>query len=281
MKSFLLSTLALVTAALVPEIHAARSGPIDATIVAEQTTAASSGSPGGTYLVYDAGYFEGGDPVAGETPPTADAVHAQLSTALAAAGFSPAPAGAHPDFLVVYHWGVLRLDTHRRPRSLHIHPNLRARLALVATDRVVRKAEDYYSAPRPPFLPPDLRDALELAADDRYAVIVSAYRYDDLAHSQPTLLWHTALSALTNSGRMSEVINSLAHAAGPYLGRRFPQPPHPSMPFAASSTSSSASRSDFLPAESVTPFLRDFVKRQREEISGLRDADSERRPDFR
>jgi hypothetical protein len=236
-----------------------------ATVVADAPSAVRS-SP--SYALYDGGFIEGGDSIAGETPPAPDAVRRAVAQAAQTAGFTAAADKGAADMLLIYHWGGLRPDSTPRARSFHIEPNLRARIALVASARTLRKAEDFFRGPRPPYVEPDLRDAFELSHDASYFVIVSAYESSALARHEEKPLWRVRVSSLTNAGSMAEVVPALASAAGPYLARDLARPTHIKLsttPVVAPATSAAA------PVAEPDDFVRSLARHEHEVFSGEAD----------
>lgn len=226
MKSFLLSAACLLALALPDAASAANGRHLDLIVVSERTAAARD-LPADplAYLPVQGGYIEAGDPIAGERPPTPEAVAEALRSALGTQAHTPAAAGLTPQLVVTYHWGVIRPDSTQLPPASGLKPNLKARLELVARQQLVEDIERdlvahrHIRSPRMSALIPSQRDALEWARDNRYFVVVSAYRYDELTKGNPVLVWRTRLSAADNSGAMSEVIPALLAAAGDQLGR--------------------------------------------------------------
>ena len=92
------------------------------------------------YVAYDAGYIEAGDPIGGEEPAPAAAVAQALRATLASQNYLPASA---PSLLIVYHWGVIRPDSHQIRDTFNIQPNLKARIALVSPSRQAGEIENY------------------------------------------------------------------------------------------------------------------------------------------
>lgn len=272
MNSLRVSSLAsalLALATLLPAPPARAERPIDATVITEQTPTGASRPPGAATtalpcVLLDGGFIEAGDPVAGEKPPTPEAVRGVLQAALSAAGFTPGTAS--PALLLTYHWGVIRHNSHAPRRPFDIDPNYRARVALVASAPVVSRAEDYYHAGRKGYIDPSVRDALTLGTDGRYFLIVSAYDYADARQSRATLLWRVRLSAMDNSGYMNEVIPALAASVGPYLNRSAAAPDHPSVPRAFTPASAPVV---ILPSDVPADFLNGLILQEHDDFAGL------------
>jgi hypothetical protein len=195
--------------------------------VSERADAASdSPVPSFSYFAIDGGFVEAGDPVGGETPPTPAEVASALRESLASQHHQPAVSPSVPAVVLIYHWGVIRPDSNAIKPASDIAPNLRARLSLVAPQKLVdriatRLVTRRYTHLGDMFDYPDERDALENARDSRYFVTVSAYDYAALVRGEITLRWRTHLSAATNSGSMNEVVPALLRKDAESLGRHF------------------------------------------------------------
>jgi hypothetical protein len=205
------------------------SNNIDMLVVAETPNGgpSSQGSPV-AYAAFDGGYIEAGDPIAGDTPPTADQVSQSLRSALANQGFQAE--GPSPAVVLTYHWGVLRID-HRQIRVPYgIKTNLEARIELVSTQQLGAEVENHIllgeksgqmnpDAASTRLLGGPAQTAEEEARQPRYFVIVSAYDYQGLLHREAKLLWRVKLSAREQSGEMNEVIPALIAGGAPYFGK--------------------------------------------------------------
>jgi hypothetical protein len=201
-------------------------------VVAEQTKAAPA--PQDTpvsYIAFDGGYIEAGDPIAGETPPTADQVAQSLHAALASHGFKAAQTMT-PSVVLTYHWGVLRIDHRQIAVPYGIKTNLIARIELVSTEQLGAEVENHIllrekggamdadvSSPR--ILAGPLETVMQESRRARIFVVVSAYDYQSLVHRDAKLLWRVKLSTLETSGDPQEVIPALIAAGGPYFGKNF------------------------------------------------------------
>jgi hypothetical protein len=84
-----------------------------------------------TYSAIDGGYIEAGDPIVGDTPPTADRVRQSMFDALKARGFEANRVS--PSVLLTYYWGVIRPDREEMRIPYGIKSNLNARVRLVST----------------------------------------------------------------------------------------------------------------------------------------------------
>ena len=289
MKTFPPLTLGL--AALLASVPAlptdayGRDRKIDMIAVAEQTNPKAPPTlPSPDHPVYytavDAGYIEAGSPIAGESPPTADAVGQALRATLAAQNYQPAPAGSVPSLLLLYHWGVIRRDFIAIQPPFRVQPNLHARIALVATKGMAERVEDFIVSrksavglgrafPPPGLMTPQIQDVLSIAEDSRYFVIVSAYDQAAVNRREPRLLWRVKLSARDVSGPMDEVLPALIRGGAPYLGRNLEEPQYLKAPL----------HPGVAPAEPPPPapatvgqppegFVRDLAQREHAAFSG-------------
>jgi hypothetical protein len=205
------------------------SNNIDMLVVAETPNGAPSpaGSPV-SYAVFDGGYIEAGDPIAGDTAPTADQVSQSLRAALANQGFQAE--NASPSVILTYHWGVLRID-HRQIRVPYgIKTNQEARIELVSTQQLGAEVENSIllkekagasnpDAASTRIMGGPAETAAQASRQPRIFVIVSAYDYQGLLHREAKLLWRVKMSAREESGEMDEVIPALIAGGAPYFGR--------------------------------------------------------------
>jgi len=241
MKTLFLSGL-LLSAALVLPLRAANSadGKKEHTflglVVAEQPGRDSSSTIGNSTptpaLVFDGGYIEGGDAIAGDRPPTPQTVAAAVSAALRSRNFTidNGQSGANPAMVLTYHWGVLR-RRHWHDISLsNLNSNLKARLSLVARYDTVRDLEQYILTDRAAhgashaFLEqPTYLDARQNAQDPRYFIILTAYDFNALKNQQAKPIWRVKMSTLETSGSMANVVPALAVASSPYFGQNLPR----------------------------------------------------------
>jgi hypothetical protein len=225
------------------------------------------------YVAYDAGYIEAGDPVGGEEPAPAAAVAQALRGTLASQNYLPASA---PSLLIVYHWGVIRPDSHQIRDTFNIQPNLKARIALVATSRQAGEIENFLLERRmgrispafrvPNFLPGPERDLLDLAQDDRYFVIVSAYDYAALTRRETKLLWRLKVSTRSPGESMAEALPALLSGGAPYLGRNLNDTQTLKAPLfpaalAATGAAGAAGAQEFLPPPEVARQLDESYMR--------------------
>ena len=188
-----------------------------------------------SYVAFDGGFIEAGDPIAGDTEPTPEQVRQSLTSALAAQGFQDTKGS--PALVIVYHWGVLRVDHIEIKVPYEIKKNLAARLNLVATRRMDAEIQNLIrdreqaggldlSAATPRFLVPPLDTVVAHARLPRIFVVVSAYDYQALSsRHEAKLVWRTKLSAQETSGDMQEVIPPLVSAGAPYFGQDLAEVP--------------------------------------------------------
>ena len=202
-------------------------------VVAEKATDAPPGLANATsYVAFDGGYVEAGDPVAGDNPPSADQVRQSLVSALASQGFQAAVSS--PSLMLVYHWGVIRADNREIKVPYEIRKNQMARIALVSTEHAGTEVENSIlngekgggqnlNASSPVFLTAPLDAVLQHARVPRIFVVVSAYDFQAFAQNrQARLIWRTKLSAQDNSGDMAEVIPPLIAKGASFLGKGLP-----------------------------------------------------------
>jgi hypothetical protein len=202
-------------------------------VVAERATDAPPVLENATsYVAFDGGYVEAGDPVAGDNPPSADQVRQDLAAALASQGFQAS--GSSPSLMLIYHWGVIRADHRAIKVPYEIRKNEMARIALVSTEHTGTEVENSIlngekgggqnlNASSPLFLTAPLDAVYQHARVPRIFVVVSAYDFQAFAqHRQARLVWRTKLSAQDNSGDMAEVIPPLIAKGASFLGKGLP-----------------------------------------------------------
>lgn len=242
----------------------ARGRSFDMTAVAEQTKRGTEIQPPivdnpAYYVAYDGGYIEAGDPIAGQKPPTAQAIGQDLRQALAGQGYQPAGQAATPSLLLIYHWGTINKDTIAIPRFNSLKPNFKARIYLVGSTFEAAKLENFLLsrkaapiandwAPIPGFLTAQLQDLLSLAEDDRYFVVVSAYDYAAVTRHEPVLLWRVKLSARSVVSDMDEVLPALIRGGAPYFGRNLPEAATVRVPLIPATVASTAPAPAPMPA---------------------------------
>jgi hypothetical protein len=202
-------------------------------VVAERATDAPPSLENATsYVAFDGGYVEAGDPVAGDNPPGADQVRQELGSALASQGFQAT--GSSPSLMLIYHWGVIRADHREIKVPYEIRKNLMARIALVSTEHEGAEVENSIlngekgggqdlNVSSPVFLTAPLDVVVQHARVPRIFVVVSAYDFQAFAqHRQARLVWRTKLSAQDNSGDMAEVIPPLIAKGASFFGKGLP-----------------------------------------------------------
>jgi len=205
-----------------------------------------------------------------------------LRGTLASQNFLPASA---PSLLVVYHWGVIRPDSHQIRDTFNIQPNLKARIALVAPSRQAGEIENYLLERRmgrispafrvPNFLPSPERDLLDLAQDDRYFVIVSAYDFAALTRRETKLLWRLKVSTRSPGESMAEALPALLSGGAPYFGRHLTDMQTlkaPLFPAGPAATGASTAQ-EFLPPPEVArqldeSYMRHLIHEEYLEFSG-------------
>ena len=205
----------------------------ETSIVAEKTKEATDElTKPTTYVAFDGGYIEAGDPESGDEPPSATQVRQSLEAALAAQGFQESD--KVPKLLITYHWGVLRIDTLQIHVPFEVRQNLSARISLVSTQKMDAEIENHIldrergngenlnvSSPR--FLTGELESVVSRARRPRIFVVVSAYDYQSLfGRHVAKLIWTTKLSAQETSGDMVEVIPPMLAKGTGYFGTDSP-----------------------------------------------------------
>jgi len=255
-------------------------------VVAEQPTAAQASQDNpASYIAFDGGYIEAGDPIAGETPPTADQVSQSLHAALAGHGFQAAQ--GTPSVVLTFHWGILRVD-HRQIRVPYgIKTNLMARIELVSTEKLGAEVENHIlgrekgsginedvSAPR--ILAGPLETVVQDSRQPRIFVVVSAYDYQGLVHREAKVLWRVKLSTLESSGDLQEVIPALIAGGGQYFGKNFTnmQDVEASISNAAQPAAGTAYAQPRPESYQLDKgFIDSLLKQEHRKISGLTDDD--------
>ena len=181
-----------------------------------------------SFVAFDGGYIEAGDPISGDDPPSPDEVRQSLLSALAAQGFQEST--TVPRLLLIYNYGVLRVDHQQINVPFQVRTNLSARIALVSTAKMDAEIENHirdhqraggenlnYASPR--YLVPPLDSVVAQARLPRIFVEVSAYDFDAFfQRHEARLVWRTKLSAQETSGKMDQVIPPMLSSAASYLG---------------------------------------------------------------
>jgi len=234
----------------------------DALAVAERAKAAPAElSKPTSYVAFDGGYIEAGDPIAGDEPPTADNVRQSLEAALASQGFQASQ--TVPSLLITYHWGVLRVDHREINVPYKILTNLMARKKGGGEDLSV-------SSPR--FLAGDLDAALSHSRQPRIFVVVSAYDFQSLFQKhEARLVWSTKLSTQETSGKMEQVIPPLLSKGSSFLGADSPNIANIQATLEAKSTALGISAGTPPTPESYhidRLYLDSLLRQERAQISG-------------
>ncbi len=234
-----------------------------------------------SYCAIDGGYIEAGDPIAGDTPPTADRVRQALFDAMRAQGFEANRSS--PTILLTYYWGVLRLDRQEIRLPYGIKSNLDARIKLVSTEQLGAEVENHIlgrqhasgtdmNASSPKLLVGPTETVVQDARHPRIFVIVSAFDYQGLSQNhEATPLWRAKLSALETSGAMDEVIPSLVEKGAPFFGKNLPEPRIVQATLSPGSGPGATPASSLQPAPNSTidsRLLQSLMNRERIEFSG-------------
>jgi hypothetical protein len=279
-----LGVAALLTAGLCPRLNANLfTDSFEATVVAERAKDAPPESKDPvSCIVFDGGYIEAGDPIAGDTAPSADQVRQELRTALEAQGFRAA--GGSPSLVLAYYWGVLRQDREQIRVPFGIKTNLRARIALISTDMLRAEAENFIlarekgsnvdmNASSPALLTGPVETVIQNSRLARIFVVVSAYDYHAMAERhEAKLVWRAKLSAQESSGEMVEVIPPLISVGGQYFGKDLPDVRivRATLSRAPAVTGDAASNMEPAPAtfDLEASFIRTLMKKERSKVSG-------------
>ena len=191
-------------------------------IVVGQRFAPPAGQEKTAYALVDGGYLEAGDAMAGEQPPTREAVSAALQHAMIAQHFAMAKGATQPAELVICHWGVIREDSTTVSPPNDIPPNYRERLSLVATpdvvNRLVERTTTLMSGSARDMTTAEEQTALELAREPRYFVVLSAYDMPALMNRQVRLLWRTRISVADKDTAMFEAVPTMLTVASKFIG---------------------------------------------------------------
>ena len=254
----------------------------DALAVAERAKAAPAElSKPTSYVAFDGGYIEAGDPIAGDEPPTADNVRQSLEAALASQGFQASQ--TVPSLLITYHWGVLRVDHREINVPYKILTNLMARISLVSTAKMEAEIENHIldrkkgggedlSVSSPRFLAGDLDAALSHSRQPRIFVVVSAYDFQSLFQKhEARLVWSTKLSTQETSGKMEQVIPPLLSKGSSFLGADSPNVANIQATLEAKSTAIGISAGTPPTPESYhidRLYLDSLLRQERAQISG-------------
>jgi hypothetical protein len=211
-------------------------------VVAERAkdVSADAGKPT-SYVAFDGGYIEAGDPIAGDSAPTPRQVRQYLESALEAQGFKSGE--TTPNLVLIYHWGVIRID-HREIscpvpnkeksrgadcRREHRALGRRGRQPL--SGAVPRRAARMTTPPRRPCSSAPLATVVQQARLPRIFIVVSAYDYQSLAqHHEAKLVW-TSKAERPGIRRGHDRGDSAPHSQGRgVLWAGLPRCPHHSGP---------------------------------------------------
>jgi hypothetical protein len=203
-------------------------------VVAETSKDAAQPQGAITYSAIDGGYIEAGDPIVGDTPPTADRVRQALFDAMRSQGLTANRTA--PSELLTYYWGVLRPDRQEIRLPYGVKSNLNARLKLVSTEELGAEVENHIlgrqkasgtnmNASSPPILVGPAESVVQNARRPRIFIIISAFDYPSLAQQHEVKpLWRVKLSAQETSGNMDQVIPSLVATGAQYFGKNISEP---------------------------------------------------------
>jgi hypothetical protein len=187
-----------------------------------------------SYCAIDGGYIEAGDPIVGDTPPTADRVRQALFDAMKRQGFEANRTS--PSVLLTYYWGVLRPDRQEIRLPYGVKSNLNARLKLVSTEALGAEVENHIlgrqkadgtnmNVSSPPLLVGPTETVVQNARRPRIFIVISAFDYPGLAQQHAIKpLWQVKLSAQETSGDMDQVIPSLVAIGAPFFGKNVLEP---------------------------------------------------------
>lgn len=281
-----LGLAALLTAGFCPTANANLfTDNFEVTVVAERAKDAPPESKDPVpYIAFDGGYIEAGDPIAGDTPPSADQVRQELRNALATQGFR---ADGPPSLVLTYHWGVLRLDREQIRVPFGIKTNLRARIALVSTEMLRAEAENFIlgrekgsnvdmNASTPAILTGPVETVIQNSRFPRIFIVVSAYDYHAMAERhEARLVWRAKLSAQESSGEMVEVIPPLIATGSQFFGKdlRDVRIVKATLSKAPAVAGDAASNIEPAPAtfDLEAGFIRTLMKMERTKVSGQED----------
>jgi hypothetical protein len=279
----LLGVTVLLGAGFCPTANASLfSDNFETLVVAETAKDAPTPAAPLTYSAIDGGYIEAGDPVVGDTPPTADRVRQALYDALKSQGFEANRTS--PSVLLTYYWGVLRPDRQQIRLPYGVKTNLNARIRLVSTEELGAEVENHIlgrqkaagtdiNASSPPWLVGPTETVVQLARHPRIFVIVSAFDYQKLSQQHDVkLLWRVKLSAQETSGDMDQVIPSLIAAGTPYFGKNLPDPKIVQSRLSPTSSSGATPASLLQPAPNSSldgQLVASLLNQERIEFSGV------------
>jgi hypothetical protein len=230
-----LGLAALLTAGFCPLANAGLfSDNFEMLVVAETAKDAPQAHVGPmAYAAIDGGYIEAGDPIVGDTPPTADRVRQAVFDAMKGQGFEANRTS--PAVFLAYYWGVLRIDHQEIRLPYGIKSNLNARIRLVSTERLGSEVENHIlgrqradgtnmNVSSPPILVGPTESVIQNAHRPRIFVVISAFDYKSLTQNHEVKpLWRVKLSAQETSGDMDQVIPALIEMGAPFFGKDLPE----------------------------------------------------------
>ncbi len=174
----------------------------------------------------------GGEQLRGEITtysevPAAAVLADMLERSLAVAGYQPAKGPQKPALLLNYFWGAHdRMDSDTAEKFPELARNyVIERALLIGGKDYARRLSEELDRPSLVIdhtLKADfLRDQ---AMDDLYYVVVSAYKFDDVAHHKPQLLWRTTMTVNSHGINMVQGMPALIVMAKDFYGRQSTQP---------------------------------------------------------
>ncbi len=274
---------ALLAAGFCPKANASLFSDNFEMLVVAETSKDAPQAPSGpiAYSAIDGGYIEAGDPIVGDTPPTADRVRQALFDAMRSQGFEANRAS--PSELLTYYWGVLRPDRQEIRLPYGVKSNLNARLRLVSTEELGSEVENHIlgrqkaggidmNVSAPPLLVGPAATVVQNARRPRIFIIVSAFDYASLSQQRAVKpLWRVKLSALETSGDMDQVIPSMIAMGAPYFGKDVREPRIVQATLATSSSQGATSAALLQPAPETnldSQVVGSLLNQERIEFSG-------------
>jgi hypothetical protein len=236
-----------------------------------------------SYIAFDGGYIEAGDPIAGDRPPSAEQVRQELRTALESQGYQAAQGS--PSLVLTYYWGVLRIDHEQIRVPFGIKTNLRARIALISTEMQRAEVENFIlgrekgsnidmNASTPSRLVGPLETVAQNSRLPRIFIVVSAYDYQALSkRHEKKLVWRAKLSAQESSGEMYEVIPPLIASGSPFFGKDLPDSRIIRSTLSKAQPVSGSDASNVQPSPGAYDldgqFIQAILKKERSKVSGM------------
>jgi hypothetical protein len=179
------------------------------------------------FQAHDRGLQSKGETVSGEISPTPAALQDTLFSALAGAGYLPAPADRPSQLVLIYYWGShLSMDPDLAALFPELHQQRVMERAMLVGGRTYRQQVrdqiefGYTFADRTPkknFL-------IHQATQDLNFVVVSAYDRAALAKGKRQLAWRTTMTVSTAGVSMKDSLPPLVMTAGAYFGRETAEP---------------------------------------------------------